>query len=109
MEAPTAANRLVHQRCFNHASREAAARCPRCRRFFCRECVTEHEGRVICARCLRELTADDPRRRRLLPALGAVAAAGLGMMALWVSLYCIGRMLLAIPSTFHQGFLWEGP
>ena len=43
---------LAHQRCFNHALREAAARCPGCGNFFCRECVTEHDDRVLCAACL---------------------------------------------------------
>ena len=40
---------LVHQRCFNHMLREAVACCPECRRYFCRECVTEHEDKVLCA------------------------------------------------------------
>ena len=43
---------LLHQRCFNHMLREAVACCPECRRYFCRECVTEHEDKVLCAACL---------------------------------------------------------
>ena len=46
---------LSLQRCFNHAHREAAARCPECTHFYCRECITEHDDRVICAACLRKL------------------------------------------------------
>ncbi|MBT8374528.1 MAG: rhomboid family protein, partial [Deltaproteobacteria bacterium] len=32
---------LALQRCNNHGQREAVARCPKCRRYFCRECITE--------------------------------------------------------------------
>ncbi|MFN7139481.1 MAG: rhomboid family protein, partial [Limisphaerales bacterium] len=46
---------LTQQHCLNHFTREAAARCPECKQFFCRECITEHDDRVICAGCLRKL------------------------------------------------------
>ena len=48
---------LTHQRCFHHSHREAVARCPECRQFYCRECVTEHDYRVICATCLKKIAA----------------------------------------------------
>ena len=48
---------LSLQRCRNHAEREAVARCPGCGHHFCRECVTEHDDRILCAACLRKLTA----------------------------------------------------
>ena len=52
-----------HQRCFNHAGREAVARCPECGQFFCRECITEHEDRVLCSACLKKLTRRPLARR----------------------------------------------
>ena len=42
----------LQQRCWNHEAREAACRCPACGRSYCRECVSEHEGRLLCAACL---------------------------------------------------------
>jgi hypothetical protein len=42
------------QRCSNHAARTAACRCPACHFFYCRECVTEHDGRMLCAACVRK-------------------------------------------------------
>jgi formylmethanofuran dehydrogenase subunit E len=39
-------------RCQRHPGREAAARCPSCQQSFCRECITEHEGRMLCLACL---------------------------------------------------------
>jgi hypothetical protein len=43
----------LQNRCWNHEAREAVCQCPECRRSFCRECVTEHESRLLCAACLR--------------------------------------------------------
>lgn len=64
---------LIHQRCFNHATREAVARCPECSQFFCRECITEHDDRVICSACLKKL-ARVPLLKR--PALARVMQIG---------------------------------
>jgi hypothetical protein len=83
------------QRCSNHAGREAAARCPECRSFFCRECVTEHEGRVLCASCIRKLTAARAApNRSLLRRLAGVLPLGLGLLTAWLFFYLLGRSLL---------------
>lgn len=99
---------LLHeQRCARHAEREAAARCPACSRFFCRECITEHEGRVLCSACLSAQVGDAvavrPSRFRLLSWSIACAA----LLALWLAYMCIGKLLLRIPSDFHEGTFWE--
>jgi hypothetical protein len=94
------------QRCFNHQDREAVARCPICKRFFCRECVTEHDDVVACASCLRSIAAAKPARRVTAGILHAAAFA-LGFLMLWLSLYACGRALLRIPSSFHEGDLWQ--
>ena len=53
---------MVHQSCWNHEAREAVCRCPECGRSYCRECVTEHEARLLCAVCLRKaLVGSRPR------------------------------------------------
>lgn len=49
------ANGLRHARCLFHPLREAAARCPHCGGTFCRECVTDEEGKLACPPCLRRL------------------------------------------------------
>ncbi len=88
---------LVEQRCFHHASREAVVRCPVCRRYFCRECVTEHDGRMICAECGTAKTAE--------PAHGAsmagwmVTGAG-GFLLAWLIFYYLGLILARIPADF---------
>ena len=98
---------LVQQRCLNHPEREAAARCPQCGRSFCRECVTEHQERFICAACLLRLTAAPAKKRRSWPRLLApLLSAGFGLFLIWFYFYSIGRALLSIPSTFHQ-VIWN--
>jgi len=46
---------LRHARCLFHPLREAAAMCPLCGGTFCRECVTDEEGKLACPPCLRRL------------------------------------------------------
>ena len=98
---------LAQQRCANHLQREAVARCPDCKCCFCRECVTEHQERVICAACLRKLETPKPEQRKEF----SVCIHGLqglaGLLILWLSFYFLGRVLLSIPASFHNGTLWQ--
>lgn len=97
---------LVHQRCFQHSLREAVARCPECRHFYCRECITEHEDRVICANCLRKLTVKTQAAPRSFAWLFAVVQIGIGLCIVWLCFYFFGSALLSIPSRFHEGTVW---
>ena len=97
----------IYQRCFYHESREAACRCPICRRYFCRECVTEHDDRLLCVECLKTIVAGQAARRsgvrRALRGLLPVA----GILMAWLFFYFIGRTLLLIPTAVHDGTVWE--
>jgi hypothetical protein len=97
----------IQQRCFYHEFREAACRCPICRRYFCRECVTEHDDRVLCVGCLKNIAGARIARlggaRRVLRALLTIA----GVLMAWVFFYTIGKTLLLIPSAVHDGTVWE--
>ena len=103
MATPLAANR-----CFNHASRESIALCASCGRHFCMECVTEHKGRMTCSFCIQQMSERKERRksRLLLPAKGAKIGAGLFL--LWFIFYYLGRLLILLPSSFHEGTYWSG-
>lgn len=98
---------LVHQRCFHHSQREAVARCPECRQFYCRECITEHDDRVICAACLRKLAAAPATTRRsfAVAAIPVLQTAG-AFVLLWLFFYFLGAALLSLPSSFHEGSVW---
>lgn len=94
---------FAQSRCFNHAQREAAARCPECGRCFCRECVSEHRNRLLCASCIAEETAQaQPGPKRNFGSLRMVFRMMLGVLVLWVSFFVIGKALLAVPSVFHE-------
>jgi len=95
---------LTQSRCFQHADREAAARCPDCERFYCRECVTEHEGRMICRTCLDTLLQESTvEAGSFFKSLRGWALAFLGYILAAYLFYQIGYTLLRIPSQFHSG------
>jgi hypothetical protein len=97
---------VLRQRCFNHIERVAAARCLGCMRTYCKECVTEHEGRVLCRACLAAAAKGAAARRRGRGLVrGAGAAAGLA--AAWLFFYLLGRGLLLARTSFHEGTLWH--
>ncbi|HEX5398356.1 MAG TPA: rhomboid family protein [Verrucomicrobiae bacterium] len=98
---------LADQRCFNHAAREAVARCPECKQFFCRECITEHEDRVVCTACLRQLTHQPLVKRVALAPLFRLAQCALGLLVVWYFFFLIGEGLLKLPDSFHNGTLWQ--
>ncbi len=100
---------LTQQRCFNHAGREAAARCPECQQFFCRECITEHDDRVICATCLAKLAKPKLRQRGWYQLLVRFAAGTAGFVCAWLFFHWMGRLLLRIPSKYHEGTVWQMP
>lgn len=98
---------LLDQRCLNHALREAAVQCPSCRRFFCRECVTEHAGRMICVSCVAILARDDRSNERAALVRWA-AAAVIGFFIAWMVFYYLGLTLARIPSKFHSAQVATG-
>lgn len=109
-DAPSSGLRKT--KCLNHEGREAVARCPACGNFFCRECITEHDHRVICASCLKKLLADAPSENPRRMGLGgrtikAGAKCLFGLVVAWLFFYAIGQVLLMIPDSFHSGKLWE--
>jgi hypothetical protein len=94
--------------CYHHPHREAVVRCPGCQRFFCRECVTEHEDRMLCSNCLAQISgktmhADRCWRQQLFVGMQGLSA----FLFLWYLFFLLGQMLLAIPHSFHEGTIWQ--
>ena len=100
---------LAQQRCFNHAVREAVARCPECKRFFCRECITEHEDRVLCTSCLKKLSKRASPQRRAFAGLRRIAQCAFGIVLAWFFFFLIGEVLVRLPDSFHEGTVWQIP
>ena len=98
---------IAQQRCFLHEFREAVARCPLCRNAFCRECVTEHEGRVVCAACLKKILIEQSAKKRRFLRLVAAALPIIGLLIAWIVFYGIGRTLMLVPASVHDGTAWR--
>ena len=98
---------LAQERCYNHRDREAVARCPECTRFFCRECITEHDDRVLCAACLRGKQQSTKGKRVQWGLLMSTGQFVLAILILWLFFYYLGQALLVIPTSFHDGTLWN--
>ncbi len=98
---------LSEQRCFNHAAREAVARCPECHRYYCRECVVEHEDRVLCAACLKQWAQPRSRKRPLLDSTLQLLQCLAGLLIAALFFWILGRGLLLVPTAFHEGTVWE--
>ena len=100
---------IAQQRCFNHARREAAARCPQCERYFCRECVTEHEDRVLCSSCLAQRVGGGAGAKSRGSWLVSAFQAAAAFLIVWFVFYGMGYSLLRLPDDFHEGRFWNEP
>lgn len=98
---------LAHQRCLNHIDREAVARCPECKKHFCRECISEHDDRVLCASCLRKLLEPKAAKPPRFAGIGRIAMSFVALAIAWFAFFVLGRSLLAIPASFHDGTVWK--
>ena len=107
MARKTVLQDVVNRRCFHHPSREAVALCPECGCTFCRECVTEHEGRVVCSTCLAAFGGRQRSARRAVTALAAGLWCLLQVLLAWTFFHALGQLLLRVPSSFHEGTVWE--
>ncbi|MCC6537827.1 MAG: rhomboid family protein [Bryobacterales bacterium] len=93
---------LTRQRCWTHAQREAVSRCPSCKKFYCRECVTEHDGRLLCVQCLAAGTvAQGGRAGTRWVVLAAMAV--LGVLVSFVVFYTAGYVLQQLPPAWTRG------
>ncbi len=104
---------LAQSTCNLHQDRSASARCPSCTLFFCSECITEHDGKLTCAECLRknkspsEKVAGKRDFFQFIPGVQFLIAVALT----WASFYLIAQVLIDIPDSFHDGTIWrdQGP
>jgi hypothetical protein len=98
---PLAGTSLAGKRCANHPGREAAVRCPGCSGFFCRECVTEHENRMMCAPCVAKKNIAHAAAKSG-GFVWTVLSAG-GFLIAWLVFYYAGVGLASLPSSFFGG------
>ena len=82
-------------------------RCPGCRRFFCRECAGEHEGRLLCAECVAAAVRPMAARGWTLGWLGIPLGWVCGLLVAWTVFGMFGWVLTEVPDEFHEGTYWE--
>jgi hypothetical protein len=100
--------KLAAQRCLLHVDREAAVRCPVCHEYFCRECVTEHDNRFVCASCLHDLAKRKPAPEASPNWLTLPFRLCFGFLLAWFGFYILGRLLLLVPPSVQNGsFLFK--
>ncbi len=85
--------------------------CPSCSLTFCRECVTEHDDRLLCVSCLARASAlvkptQRGRFRAGLAGLRRLLASCAGVALAWWLFDSVGRLLLLLPSSVHEGTIW---
>ncbi len=100
---------IAAQRCFTHNERGASGRCPACTRFYCRECLTEHEGRVLCTRCLQALSK--PEAVKSLSFLRGITRGVVGLSGVALAgafFYLAGLLMARLPASFHDGSALSG-
>ncbi|HEY1338150.1 MAG TPA: hypothetical protein VGF59_11605 [Bryobacteraceae bacterium] len=97
----------LEQRCWNHEAREAVCRCPECGRSFCRECVSEHESRLLCAGCLRNALQAGPARRGKLRRLAPAVLTLAGILLAWAIFFAAGESLITITERSER-IAWQG-
>ncbi len=85
---------MKDQQCMNHPSRGAAARCPDCENYYCRECVTEHEGRVICAGCMKQMVGRGGETSSRWTTLVEAAKVVAGLVAGWLFFYMVAQFFI---------------
>lgn len=93
-------NHLSQERCFRHDLREAAGRCPSCGRCYCRECLTEHDHRLLCVTCLAKLSAAEPARTRRAWRLDYLYPVA-GFLLAYTLFYWLGQTLILATTDFR--------
>jgi hypothetical protein len=101
-------NTVAARKCVRHPGREAVARCPSCGEHFCRECVVEHRGILLCAACLARAAATAPQSAQTeWRRAGELALTAASVLLLWVAFYTLGQFLKFVPARVHEGTVWR--
>jgi len=90
---------LRHARCLFHPLREASARCPHCGGTFCRECVTDEEGKLACPPCLRRMARPPAPKPSLMRGLRQILAGLTALVALVALIFGLLRWRVNTPES----------
>lgn len=96
---------LSRQRCANHIQREAVARCPQCQRHFCRECITEHDDKLLCNHCLKSISTKRDKKRTRIKAILYFLSWIIGFLLALGFFYTVANFIASIPQQYHRNYL----
>lgn len=86
---------VAQQHCWNHAARGAVCRCPVCQHPFCRECVSEHDSKLLCASCIKaSVAAANGTRARGTGPLQLAAMALASTLLAWAIFFSLGQIIM---------------
>jgi uncharacterized paraquat-inducible protein A len=97
--------KLSRQRCTNHAEREAVARCPECKRHFCRECITEHNDKQLCNHCLNKISTDNAKKSNRIKAVVYMICCVVGFLIALGFFYTAAKVISSVPQQYHRNYL----
>lgn len=100
---------LAKSTCNLHLDRAASARCPSCKLFFCSECITEHDGKLTCAECLRKNQSPAEKENKKWAAIQLMPIVHflIAVIISWSAFYFIAQVLMDVPDSFHDGTIWK--
>jgi len=81
--------------------------CPECSCYYCRECVVEHDDRLLCSSCLDKLFTPQTKKGFRFGFFAHLGQFLFGFLLLWFLFYSVSLALLATPSYFHEGTIWK--
>ncbi len=84
---------LSARRCFVHTEREAVCLCTSCGRPHCRECVSEYEGRMMCAACAHVSEGPQKTQRNIPAAVTAPLSIAIALVVAWAVFYSASKLL----------------
>ncbi len=62
---------------------------------------------MYCASCHKAKTAPKAKRKRDWFLISTAVQFAIGLLVLWFTAFLLGRVLLQLPQSFHQGTVWE--
>lgn len=74
------------------------ARCPECGHTFCRECIVEYEGRMICKECLETLLSEKTSHKgqQLLRRAALWGLSLISFLLAWSFFLLVGRLMILL-------------
>lgn len=95
-------------KCFFHGTREAEARCPTCGHFYCRECVTFFDGKLVCSSCIAKSNPETkPVQKSSFRKIVSFLPLSFYFFLLWVVFYLVGYRLMQVWADTHNQNVWE--